>query len=378
MLSLEAQHQASASRPKGTALGLTAHDMSDMGRLAQLAMNPKARVTRAEIYLAVASLYRVQGAELNAREKDLTREILRRLTRDVEMAIRIALAERLADDISAPHDLILLLVDDAIEVARPLILRSPLLLEEDLLRLVSKTVAHQEAVASRGHIGVAVTNALVQCQADSVLVALARNATARISDTAYDALVERSRALTGLQEPLAKRADLPLELANRMCAWVSGALKTYIEANYRIAPEELNQKLSEAVETLNRSPSEDTGDGAQRLIEKLAQAGQLKAGFLIRVLSQGQIDMFERAFARLVDIDLPRFCRMFYDVRTMALACRAAGIDKSVFATVFNLSHQARNNKASLGRPQMDEADAVFAGFTRVSALDELKALARQ
>ena len=113
-------------------------------------MNPKDRASREEIYLAVASLYRIQGAGLNSRERDLTREILRRLTRDVEMAVRIALAERLADDITAPHDLILLLVDDAIEVARPLILRSPLLPEGDLQNVIAKgVVGHQEAVAGR-------------------------------------------------------------------------------------------------------------------------------------------------------------------------------------------------------------------------------------
>src|SRR5580658_2008441 len=128
--------------------------MSDMSRLAQLAVNPQGGASREEIYLAVASLYRIQGAGLNNRERDLMREILRRLTRDVEMAIRIALAERLADDASAPHDLILLLVDDAIEVARPLILRSPLLTEDDVLRLVTEaSLAHQEAAAGRPHIG---------------------------------------------------------------------------------------------------------------------------------------------------------------------------------------------------------------------------------
>jgi uncharacterized protein (DUF2336 family) len=107
--------------------------MSDMGRLAQLAINPQG-ASREEIYLAVASLYRIQGAGLNSASATLMREILRRLTRDVEMAIRIALAQRLADDTTAPHDLILLLVDDSIEVARPLILRSPLLTEADALR----------------------------------------------------------------------------------------------------------------------------------------------------------------------------------------------------------------------------------------------------
>ena len=78
------------------------HDMSDMGRLAHLAMNPREDASREEIYLAIASLYRVQGNNLNNRERELMREILRRLTRDVEMAIRIALAERLADFVQRP------------------------------------------------------------------------------------------------------------------------------------------------------------------------------------------------------------------------------------------------------------------------------------
>ena len=50
--------------------------MSDMGRLAQLAMNPKSGASREEIYLAVASLYRIQGSGLNQRERELMREIL--------------------------------------------------------------------------------------------------------------------------------------------------------------------------------------------------------------------------------------------------------------------------------------------------------------
>lgn len=357
--------------------------MSDMGRLAQLAMNPRDGASREEIYLAVASLYRIQGAGLNTRERELMREILRRLTRDVEMAIRIALAERLADDSTVPHDLILLLVDDSIEVARPIILRSPLLTEKDALRLVAEaSVGHQEAVAGRAHIGIPVTDALVRCEAESVLVALVRNATARISDAAYQTLVDRSRAIPLLQEPLAQRADLPVELANRMCAWVSDALKTYIASNYRMAPAQVETALSEATDVLSREPlgpKDPPADSAQKLIEKLAASGQLKAGFLMRVLSQGQIDLFDLAFARLLQIELPRFRKVFYDkgVQQMALACRAAGIDKSVFATVFNLSRQARMEATALNRADMDEVDAVFGNFSRAAALDAIQAAAR-
>ena len=68
----------------------------------------------------------------------------------------------MAEDTTAPHDLILLLVDDTIEVARPLILNSPLLTESDVLRLIVESgVGHQEAVAGRPNIGVPVTDALV-------------------------------------------------------------------------------------------------------------------------------------------------------------------------------------------------------------------------
>jgi uncharacterized protein (DUF2336 family) len=356
--------------------------MSDMGRLAQLAIDPQNGASREEIYLAVASLYRIQGAGLNERERDLMREILRRLTRDVEMAIRIALAQRLAEDATVPHDLILLLVDDSIEVARPLIMHSPLLTETDAIRMIAQaSMAHREVLAGRPGIGIPVTDALVACDHEPVLLALVRNATAKISDFGYRALVEKSRAFQGLQEPLIRRPDMPSELANNMCNWVSDALKVYIQHNYQMAPHRVDIALSEANTVLKSEPlgpKDPPADSAQKLIEKLAASGQLKAGFLMRVLSQGQIDLFDLAFARLLGVELLSFRNFFYQdgVKLVALACRAAGIDKSVFATVFNLSRQARNKAPapSLSRPELNEVDSIFASYTKLSALEVLKA----
>ena len=361
-------------------MGLTAHDMSDMGRLAQLSLNPQHGASREEIYLAVASLYRIQGTGLNQRERDLMREILRRLTRDVEMAIRIALAQRLADDASVPHDLILLLVDDSIEVARPLILRSPLLTEADSLRLIAEaSLAHQEAVAGRPGISIPVTDALSALESETVLVALVRNATAVISEHGYKNLVEKSRAIQGLQEPLTRRPDMPVELANKMCAWVSDALNVYIKTNYRVAPRRVETALSEAaaqVRSVPPRPTDPPADSDHKLIDKLAASGQLKAGFLMRVLSQGQTDLFDLAFARLLEVDPPSFRAFFYETggRLVALSCRATGIDKSVFATVFNLSRQARGKTLALTAAELAEVNSVFAGYTRAAALEAVKA----
>ncbi|HEX4302466.1 MAG TPA: DUF2336 domain-containing protein [Rhizomicrobium sp.] len=354
--------------------------MSDMGRLAQLAVNPQG-TSREEIYLAVASLYRIQGTGLNQRERALMHEILRRLTRDVEMAIRIALAERLADDTTAPHDLILLLADDRIEVARPLLLRSPLLTDGDFLKLIAESgQAHHEAVASRDHIGEPVTDVLASSPAESVLVALVRNATAKISTMTFETLVEKSRNIESLHEPLTQRTDLPPVLATKMCEWVSDALKTYIARNYAIAPEKLSSAMN-AAETLIKSepapPRTPPAESAQKLIDKLASSGQLKAGFLLRVLHQGQLDLFDLALAKLVGLPLVDLRKKFYDggPRAVALACRGVGIDRCVFNTVFNLSRQARDMRSSLTHADMAEVDRVFATTARPAALAELAKL---
>jgi uncharacterized protein (DUF2336 family) len=363
----------------GQDVGLTARDMSDMGRLAQLAANPQG-TTREEIFLAVASLYRVQGGYLNARERSLMQDILRRLARDVEMAIRIALAERLADDSTAPHDLILLLADDKIEVARPLILRSPLITEADALRMIAEnTEAHHEAVAGRPNIGEPVTEALVRSNAEPVLTTLARNATAKISSHTFEVLVEKSKLMAALQDPLVRRIDLPPVLATKMCEFVSETLKAFIVQNFEIKEARLDAAIGQAehmVKSEPQPPQATPAESAQKLIDKLALSGQLKAGFLLRVLHQGQIDLFDLAFAKLLDISLAEQRHKFYELgpKNVALACRAVGIDRCVFATVFNLSRQARNMRPVLSPTELAEVQGVFASFTKAGALSQLQA----
>lgn len=358
-------------------MGLTARDMSDMGRLAQLAANPQG-TSREEIFLAVASLYRVQGTHLTTRERAMMHDILERLADNVEMTIRIALAERLADDITAPHDLILLLADDSIEVARPLILRSALLSDSDMLNLVAEaSLAHHEVVAQRHHIGEKVCDALVKSESESVLLALVKNATAHIGAHAYETLVEKSRRFAQIQEPLIYREDLPPVLATRMVGWVSDVLKTHIARNFDVSAAKVEAALDDVDEALQSAPPPprlSPNEGAQKLIDKLSSAGQLKAGFLLRVLHQGQADLFDLAFARLLELDLNHTRRTLYDggPGTVALACRAVGIDRSVFPTVFNLSRAARGMHATLSHDQRAEVDVVFAKYDRSGALKRL------
>ncbi len=360
-------------------MALTAQDMSSMGRLAQLAANPQG-VGRDEIYVAVASLFRAQGAFLSDRERVLMRDILQRLSHDVEMAVRIALAERLADDEDAPLDLILMLCDDKIEVARPIILRSRKLTDSEILRFVAEaTIAHQATIAQRPNIGEPVTEFLVRSDAEPVLVALVRNATARIGSAAFETLVEKSKRIESLHDPLAHRGDLPPVLATRLCGWVSEALKDHVVRSFTETSEKVEPVLRQARLAVQSEPANSgqtsTSDSAGKLVEKLSSAGQLKAGFLLRVLNQGQTDLFELAFARLLGLEPTTFRKIFYDggPRSVALACRAVGIDRCVFPTVYNLSQQTRGIRPILTSDQRAEVESVFNAFSKTDAATRLQ-----
>ena len=95
----------------------------------------------------------------------------------------------------------------------------------------------------------------------------------------------------------------------------------------------------------------------------------------MRVLSQGQMDLFDLAFSRLVGLELNRFRKLFYgrNARPVAMACHGAGIDRSVFSTVFSLSRQAHSLPYKIEPGVQLGVEQVFKNMTRQQALDELR-----
>ena len=346
----------------------------ELMRLADSVFAPKSRFD--EIYLAVATLFEHQKGSFAPQERSLAADILRRLSKDVEMSIRISLAERLAGDASAPHELILLLADDRIEVARPVLARSPVLSDTDLERLVFKgSEDHQIVIAERPGIGETVSAALARGACELALIALLRNPSARIAQDTFTRLGEQARLHSGLQGPLAERADLPQELAQAMYEWVSGGLKTALSARYPQIAAHLSKAIDQTSAVLQSDEVAVTGENAQKLVDKLHASGQLRASFLIRVLNQGQMELFECAFAKLLNMDIETLCKALYGTnpQTVALACRAAGIDRSVFHTVFRLSRQHRRVAAELTPSDHKQIGAIFSQIKKTEALDRLR-----
>src|SRR5579871_1083322 len=190
---------------------LRSGNSTDLSQLLAAASGPNKRFD--EIYVAVATLFEHQRGAFSDYERNLASDILKRLSKDVEMDIRIRLAVRLADDPVAPNELIILLADDSIEVARPVLARSPVLTDADLVRIVQNGSGdHQVVIAERPAIGESVTAALARSACEAAVIALLRNQTAKFSRETFEHLSERARNTSVLQEPLISRGDLPAQL----------------------------------------------------------------------------------------------------------------------------------------------------------------------
>jgi len=293
---------------------------------------------REDLYLCVADLFSRHHSRLSERERQLMKDILGSLTREVEMAVRRQLAESLAGDPGAPPDLLAVLLDDRIEVARPILMRSQVLRNADLVEIIRhRTQAYQLAVAARRHLDPEVCDVLVETGDTDVIVCLLGNSGARLSEETMAQLAEAARAIPAFQQPLLERHDLPPHLAKRMCAWVSAALRQFVATRYEVDVDDLDDALSAAVARLaeeRRTRERETPNAF--LVTALAEAGGLDEALVLRALHLGQVGIFEEALAAMFGLDLRLTRQMLYDPgwENLAIACKALEFSAGSFCTI--------------------------------------------
>ena len=317
------------------------------------------------------------------RAERLIGDILMVLVRQAEQDIRARLAQRLAPARWAPSALVNTLALEDIEIARPIIARSPVLTEPDLVRLlVTATVEHQIEVARRPHIGQAVVRTILERKEPSVLTALAGNETAALTERDLAVLVASARQIASLRAPLARHPRLNADLALSLYAWVGEVLRRELSERFPGNDEQLKAAIDEAVGgaadgpplILTEQGDPDRAEMEAKLIAKLQAAGQLRPGYLLKSLREGKLYLFEVALAALAHLrtEEVRLACGSDRPELLALACAAVGIDRSVFPTILSLlralnhgrpsgsegSLQAINRAFSLKNP--DEARAAF------------------
>jgi uncharacterized protein (DUF2336 family) len=303
---------------------------------------------RSHLVTAIGDLMGDHGRILTLQERALINDILKKLIQDVARPVRKALADKLSLSPHAPREVTTLLANDEFDIASPILLNSPLLEDEDLMEIVRhRTISHRLAIAMRRSLNAGVCDALVATNSIDVIKALLENHGARISVATMAYLVDQSKTLDVYQEPLLRRSDLPQDLAKRMYYWVSAALRQFIVENFSLDPIELDIALGQIAQQAGHSVSMPAADEpAINLARQLAERQDLTPDIIVETLRRGETPLFEAMLGERIGVKPILARKLIYDStgEGLVVACRAAGIDRSSFVTLFMLMQRARTD----------------------------------
>lgn len=319
---------------------------SKLSRLINLARD-RSPDARADMVDAIGAFVVDRVDDASAAEMDLASDILTRLLRDAETTVRRKLAERLAPEPKAPASLVRVLANDEAEVARAILLASEALEDADLVEIVRhKTMQHRLAISLRKSISEDVSATLIEVGEPEVALSLTENKGAKLSRSSLETLVERSRTEPRLGDPLVHRADLDPALASRMYGWVSASIRRYIVANFDVDPVLLDAAIRDSIgkASAEQRRLHEIEQPSEKLGREIDQAFADDPHVLIKLLRAGEVGLFEASFARITGLPPTIARRAIYEPggRAMAVACRASGIEKPIFAAMFLLARRAR------------------------------------
>jgi uncharacterized protein (DUF2336 family) len=254
---------------------------------------------------------------------------------DPSPLVRRALSEVFASSQKAPLVVINALAADQPEIAVPLLARSPLLLEDDLIDLIA--TAHPEAqtaIAGRALLTRPLAAAIAEVGAAQACLALLENPAADIALFSIDRMVERFGHLAAIRETLLARNDLPMATRQALLNKLSQTLAGFVAGRQWLGPEHAEYAAREACEKATvalaaETPYEEVG----ALVAHLRESGQLTAGMILRGLLSGNVVLFEEALAELSDLPLDRVTGYIHDrnISGFAALYRKAGLPDAAY-----------------------------------------------
>jgi uncharacterized protein (DUF2336 family) len=268
---------------------------------------------------------------------------------DFETSVRKIISERLAEWPGLPTDLITFLANNDIDVAYPILTQSGLLADEGLIEIIQhRTAEHQMAISIRKNISEEVSTAIVEEGHEAVVKKLLENENAKISKDTMSYLVEESKRVNTFREPILHRDELEPEMAQRMFMWVSAALRRHIMENFPLDENIVDDMLEKsAIETFaNMSTSRSPKKISDRLAEDLIEEGEVNTDLLIEVLNDGEVPLFLALLKRTSGLREQLIKKIVFEPggEGLAIACKALGISKAEFASIFTSTRGTNPN----------------------------------
>ncbi len=212
---------------------------------------------RADTLRQLTTLFIQQSPHLAEDHVNVFDEVLSRIANKIEFRARVELAERLADVGNAPLRTVRdLALDDDIEIARPILVRSTRLREDDLVEVATRHgQSHLLAISNRPDLTAAVTDVLVSRGDGTVVRTVAGNAKARFSERGFDTMLKRALEDSSLQNILSEREDLPETSMQTLVNLAVERVRSGMSAEGRVSDDMLADALAAGADDAMRDSS---------------------------------------------------------------------------------------------------------------------------
>lgn len=262
---------------------------------------------RLEVLRQLTTLFIEQSPQLGEQHVTVFDEVIHRLASEIEFRARVELSERLADITNAPRKTVRnLALDEDIEVAGPVLERSPRLDEADLLEVAQKRGQdHLLVLSTRQHLTEAVTDVIVTRGDERVVQTVAGNETARFSTFGFETLATKAEADVALQGILQARVDVPPEQFERIVAAAKARAREGLVESVGADAALLAEALEAGAEQIGSRGSmamvEDLQQ-AQAAIDELIQQGAFGEDEIVGLLEADRLPEAIAGLARLANL----------------------------------------------------------------------------
>lgn len=219
-----------------------------MGETGVRAEETGARPSRARRALLrrLADVVSLPASRINVFERSVVGDLLVDVLRPAPVEERRRVAQRLAPLGELPDTLKRLLLRDEPEVARALLEDCAALSDADLIGCARDAgLEHRLMMASRRGLSEAVTETLLSWGEEAVIVAVLRNDSARLSQSALEGVIALSRGTAALCDLLLRRAELRPSGAYVMFWWCGPTERRIILQRFAVSREVMQSSVED-------------------------------------------------------------------------------------------------------------------------------------
>ena len=334
-------------------------------------------LSRVQLAGMLADVFLNEKIHLSQREEEQLNELIDLLMFNCPPQVRTQLVKKFVDVTHMPRRMATNLAQDNIDIARPILVSSPALTDDDLIHIVeNKGSDHAIAIAARAKISEAVADALVTTGDVRVMQVVVENLGAHLSSVALNAVSDAACYSANLRKPFLSRPELRADAAMKLYWWVEQDLRRYTLKRFGINAGQIDQALTKTLSAfLDKHAREKSNDGVMiQVADWMEEHQAITPQILPQVLRMGHFRLFNMLLARMSHLSLSLVDTITEEIggRGLASICRAVDIDKPGFVSLFLLSRGGRPGEQIVHPRELSYALETFDRMSPSTAKDML------